>query len=49
MTTREIAQLLNWHRDKLEARKKRGNLPIQESGYLIDCIGEKKWKAALEC
>ncbi|MGK7905106.1 MAG: hypothetical protein AB4352_27605 [Hormoscilla sp.] len=44
MTTREIAQLLNWHRDKLEARKKRGNLPIQEGGYLIDCIGKKGGK-----
>ena len=44
MTTREIAQLLNWHRDKLEARKKRGNLPIREDGYLIDCIGKKSGK-----
>lgn len=44
MTTREIAELLNWHRDKLEARKKRGNLPIEESGYVIDCIGKQGGK-----
>jgi len=41
MTTREISELLNWHRDKLEARKKRGNLPIEEGGYVIDCIGKE--------
>ncbi len=41
MTTREISELLNWHRDKLEGRKKRGNLPIQEGGYVIDCIGKE--------
>jgi len=41
MGTREISELLNWHRDKLEARKKRGNLPIEEGGYVIDCIGKE--------
>ncbi|MBC6479194.1 MAG: hypothetical protein GDA56_16955 [Hormoscilla sp. GM7CHS1pb] len=44
MTTTEISELLNWHRDKLEARKKRGNLPIEEGGYVIDCIGKEGGK-----